>query len=59
MLGHLKSPPLVQVGKFCCLANNILHSVAWTEAYTYAPSGIPSSRLATKDMGRKVGAVPL
>jgi len=36
------------------------HSVAWVEAYLHTKWRLdPSSRLATINMGRKLGAVPL
>jgi len=38
----------------------IEHKVAWTEAYLNTKWHVsPSSRLATTDIGRKLGAVPL
>ena len=36
------------------------HNVAWAEAYLRTKWNLgPSSRLATTDMGRKLGTVPL
>ena len=40
----------------------VVYNVAWTEAYMYLRTKWhldPSSRLATTNMGRKLGAVPL
>jgi len=38
----------------------IEHKVAWDEAYLHTKWHLsPSSRLATADIGRKLGAVPL
>ena len=39
---------------------SISHKVAWVEAYLHTKRHLnPSSHLATTDMGRKLGAVPL